>query len=44
MKDALTYCLCAQSSDSSGVHLWRLNGQSSLSCYRKVAGIRRKAF
>ena len=44
MKDVLTYCLCAQSSDLSGVHLQRLNGQSSPSCIRKAAGIRRKAF
>jgi hypothetical protein len=44
MKDVLRCWLCAQSSDSSGVHLWRLYGLSSPSCYRKVAGIRRKAF
>ena len=44
MKGVLMYCLYAQSSDLSGVHLWRLNGQSSPSCSRKVTGIRRKAF
>jgi hypothetical protein len=44
MKDAHQGRLNAQSSDLSGVHLQRLNGQSSPSCIRKAAGIRRKAF